>query len=180
MTTLSKTEYQGREQVRHFVAYVYDRKEKDHGFRARMRRALSPTQAAQVWGDLVPFVDISKSGPRMFFTLLGASIALEKGTESGRDGLGRVLFLCSGSAQKAGDSDDGPNASRLRRLVACQSSESLCRNLKPLLTLIRSRCPGQLDYVRLLDELLSFEYDDEKIKARWIKEFYAPFDKEDQ
>lgn len=169
-----------REQVKQFVAYVYERKEKDHGFRARMRRALSPAQASQAWGDIVRFVDISKPGPRSFFTLIGASIALEKGSTQGTYGLGYVLYMCDETKHRAVDIKEGPDALRLRRLVASRSSESLYRNLKPLLALIRSRCPGQLDYSLLLDELLSFEYADSKIKARWIKDFYKPFEKEEE
>lgn len=177
---MTKTQPYIRDQVWQFVAYVYTRKEKDPVFGARMRQALRPTLAMEAWGYLVPFVDISLKGPRTVFTLIGASIAFEKGAQMGTCGLGQVLSHCHDSDCDSMDEKMALKTARLRRLLASRSTEGLCRTLKPLLTLIRNRCPGQLDYALLLEELLSFEYNEEKIKARWIQDFYSQLNKEEE
>jgi formylglycine-generating enzyme required for sulfatase activity len=46
--------------------------------------------------------------------------------------------------------------------------------LRPLLSLINSRCSGALNYARLLSQLLRFRYIDsrESVRAQWAQEFY--------
>ncbi len=178
-----KTPYERklRDDVKKFVDDVYDRMQNDHGFRARFRRALSPSQAPQVWGDLVSaHVDIRDDASRRAFTLIGASIALEGNAEPGTLGLGEALREC-GPSEKALEISDSQSA-RLRRLLRCSSCEELCTALRPILSLIRSRRPGALDYARLLDELKGFDFDyaQERIKARWVSDFYRHQDEEEK
>lgn len=90
-TEMNPDKRRGRENVERFVTDVYERIRKDHGYRARFRRALSPALAPQIWGDLTAYVDITRSTDRALFTLIGASIALEDAGSPGTFGLGAAL-----------------------------------------------------------------------------------------
>ena len=59
----------------------------------------------------------------------------------------------------------------LTYLLVCRDVPELCRVLRPCLRLIRSRRPGELDYAQLLDDLLRFPFDPDKVKARWVMDF---------
>lgn len=157
----------GRETVSRFVNDVYENIRHDHGYRARLRRALSPAQAPQIWGDLTRYIDISKSTDRALFTLVGASIALEDSVP-GTLGFGAALRACGPDKDEKSD----PQVARLRRILRCRTGAELCDVFRPVLALIRSRNPGVLDYARLLDELLSFDAASERVKAGWVSDFY--------
>ena len=163
----------GRENVARFVRDVYDRIGTDHSYRARLRRALSPTQAPQIWGDLTAYIDITKASERSLFTLIGASIALEDAGSPGSYGLGATLRACATDKASKSDDKSDPQVARLRRILRCRTSDDLCDVLRPILALIRSRRPGSLDYAGLLDELLSFDFAQERIKAKWVNDFYG-------
>ena len=49
-TEMNPDKRRGRENVERFVTDVYERIRKDHGYRSRFRRALSPALAPQIWG----------------------------------------------------------------------------------------------------------------------------------
>ena len=162
----------GRENVARFVADVYARIRKDHGYRARLRRALSPALAPEVWGDLTAYMDITRATDRALFTLIGASIALEDTGAPGHLGLGVALRTCGAETVANSETVPDPQVARLRRILRCRTGDELCDVIRPVLALIRSRRPGSLDYARLLDELLSFDVAGEKIKACWVNDFY--------
>lgn len=159
-----------RDNVERFVKDVHEGIRRDHGYRARLRRALSPAQEPMIWGNLTRYMDISRSTDRAMFALVGASIALEDAGTPGTLGLGATLRACG--PDKALDDKSDPQVARLRRILRCNSGDELAAVLKPVLALIRSRHPGRLDYARLLDELLSFDKVPEIIKAKWVSDFY--------
>lgn len=179
-TEMNPDKRRGRENVERFVTDVYERIRKDHGYRARFRRALSPALAPQIWGDLTAYVDIARSTDRSLFTLIGASIALEDAGSPGTFGLGAALRACGPDKAFNSESKSDPRVARLRRILRCRSGKDLGEVLRPVLGLIRSRRPGMLDYARLLDELLSFDVAQERVKARWVDDFYRRIAEEEE
>ena len=60
----------------------------------------------------------------------------------------------------------------MRRILACQDIEELCRILRPTLTLIQSK--GEvIDYANLLEDLCFFERDTQRKQAKWAQWFYG-------
>lgn len=161
-----------RSSAERFVSDLFNLKVTDHALRSKFRRALSPQQAPAVWEYLVRYIDIQKEIPREIFTVIGASIALDDAAANGKYGLGRALRNCSEAPRDAEDSKSDPLAARLRRVIACTNTEELTQVIRPVLALIRSKNPGSLDYVKLLNDLSAFDFYGDNIKARWVSEFY--------
>ena len=111
-----------------FVGFVLERasaapKIKDTGFVARMKRADNPDLEYQVWNILLKFnVDIEFAARRLPFCLIGAALCRRQPEKDGIFGLGASLRSCFGD-----DEDQG--SIRLRRLLACQTTEEVCRIL---------------------------------------------------
>ena len=82
-------------------------------------------------------------------------------------GIGRAIAKCYDD----GNQSDQAKA-KLRRLLACDSVEEACRILRPLFSLIASRGNSSLNYARLLEQLLKFHWESERIKSQWAQEFY--------
>lgn len=159
-----------------FVDSVFRRKEEDSSFRSRMRGAGSAVRETAVWGDLAPFCNLENENLRAAYVLIGNSVAFEDKEVNGTQPFGRLLSLAWGNEKDAKLVDDQkqaqhPAAARLRRLLVCRDVPELCRVLRPCLRLIRSRRPGELDYAQLLDDLLRFPFDPDKVKARWVMDF---------
>ena len=138
-----------------FVESVFRRKEEDSGFRSRMRGAGSAVRETAVWGDLAPFCNLEDENLRAAYVLIGSSIAFEEKAVNGVQSFGKLL------SQTWGDEKDA-------KLL---DVTELCRVLRPCLRLIRSRRPGELDYAQLLDDLLRFPFNPDKVKARWVMDF---------
>ena len=82
-------------------------------------------------------------------------------------GLGASLRSCFGD-------DEAQGSIRLRRLLACQTTEEACRILRPMLSLITAKAAKPLCFATLLEELLYFESNgQERIKMRWARDFYS-------
>lgn len=159
-----------------FVESVFRRKEEDSGFRTRMRGAGSAVRETAVWGDLAPFCNLEDENLRAAYVLIGSSIAFEEKAVNGVQSFGKLLSQTWGDEKDAKLLDDKkqaqhPAAARLRRLLVCRDVTELCRVLRPCLRLIRSRRPGELDYAQLLDDLLRFPFNPDKVKARWVMDF---------
>ena len=156
-----------------FVGFVLERasaapKIKDTGFVARMKRADNPDLEYQVWNILLKFnVDIEFAARRLPFCLIGAALCRRQPEKDGIFGLGASLRSCFGD-----DEDQG--SIRLRRLLACQTTEEVCRIVRPMLSLITVKATKPLCFATLLDELLYFESNgQERIKRRWTRDFYS-------
>lgn len=63
---------------------------------------------------------------------------------------------------------------RLRRLLACTTSEELLQVIRPMLTFIDHQTSQSLSYAHLLDDLIKFDipYRRESIKMRWAQDFW--------
>lgn len=168
------------ERAKAFVEYVFRRKKDDASFRSRMRNAGSGVRETAIWGDLVSFCDIGYEDIRSVYVLIGNSIALEEKEINGTYSFGKLLPLAWGDEKNEKLLDEQkleqhPATVRLRRLLVCRDVSELCRVLRPYLRLIRTRRPGELDYIKLLDDLIQFQFGDDcrdAVKTRWVKDFY--------
>jgi len=152
-----------------FVGFLFQRCVQDKGFAARLRRADNPATEFQSWDTLVLFdVNLEYPAERMPFALVAAAVARCQQPGNGTLRLGNAIAHC----YDEGNQSDQAKA-RLRRLLACDSVEEVCRILRPLLSLIHSRVPLALDYARLLNELRWFDRSAQQAKARWAQQFYS-------
>ncbi len=151
-----------------FVQFVIALIAKNKGVAATLKRADNPATEYQSWEYLAAFnIDLEKPWERLPFATIAAAIAKEKSAHNGSEGIGRAIAKCY---------DDGKESdqakAKLRRLLACDSVEEACRILRPLFSLIASRGNSSIDYARLLDQLLKFHWESERIKSQWAQEFY--------
>lgn len=158
------------DKITKFVDYLFTRCQRDKGFAARLRRADNPSTEYQSWEVLVKFnIDLDFASKRLPYALVAASIAKSDASANGSLPLGRSIAR----AFEGGADDPPPPAKmRLRRLLACDKPEEACRILRPLLTLIQSRVSETLDYKKLLNDLLKFSHNPQRVKACWAKQFY--------
>ena len=155
-----------------FVSSMIRYCDRDKGIAARMRRANNPTTEYQSWELLVGFgIDLERESQRLPHTTIMAAIATSKAPENGYLSLGQAIAKCY-----VDGSDSEQAKSRLRRLLATQDTNEMCRILRPILSLIHSRLSEPLNYEGLLKQMLSFQYDPQKVKARWAQEFYRHYD----
>lgn len=150
-----------------FVAFVLKRSQEDTGFAARLRRADNPDTEYQSWDTLATFgVNLEQDAERLPFALVGAALCRFKPERDGTESLGLALRSCFGD-----NADQG--VVRLRRLLACDSTEEVCSIVRPMLTLITARTRKPLSFARLLRDLLRFGGSaSERIKLRWAQDFY--------
>lgn len=153
-----------------FVDYVIKQCRQDKGQAARLKRADNPNTEYQSWEVLANFgIDLEKDYQRLPFALIAAAIANSKAEENGNLLLGQAIAACY---------EDGNNSvqakARLRRLLACDNTAEVCRILRPQLTLINSRVSQTIDFIKLLNQLQYFDFDESKqrIRAQWAQGFY--------
>lgn len=157
-----------------FVEYLFVHCERDKGFAARLRRADNPATEYQSWEVLAKFnVNLDFSSERLPYAMIAAAVAKSRATSNGAIPLGRAIALAF---------DDGVNSDqanmRLRRLLACNDVAEACRILRPLITLIQSRVSAPIDFITLLKDLVWFNRDPQRTKARWAQQFYRSGTKE--
>lgn len=139
------------------------------GLAARLRRADNPATEYQSWELLAAYgIDLEQERERLPFVSVAAAIAKAKIERNGSLKLGRAIAYCY---QNGNASDQAKT--RLRRLLACNDLEELCRILRPLLSLIDSKVSQPLDYIRLLKQLRRFSFKAQQVRAQWAQEFYG-------
>lgn len=138
----------------------------NNGLSAAMRRAANPATEFQCWPLMVRLgVNIENASERKAFACIGS--ALVKGHIDKNGSLAFTRALC-----KSYEPESKQAEAKLRRLIACDSVESCCLVLRALLSLVQSKCSATVDYAALLDDLLKFRWDPERIRAKWTAEFY--------
>ncbi len=151
-----------------FVRDIIDRIAKNKGVAAALKRADNPATEYQCWEYLAAFnIDLEKPWERLPFATVAAAIAKEKSAHNGSEGIGKAIAKC----YEDGSKSDQAKA-KLRRLLACDSVDEACRILRPLFSLIASRGNSSINYARLLEQLLKFHLESERIKSQWAQEFY--------
>jgi CRISPR system Cascade subunit CasB len=151
-----------------FISHVIKRMENDRAMGARLRRADNPATEYQSWEYLTPWVDLTHTRERKAFVTVAAALARAKPKGDGTLGIGKAIAYAY-----EGGMDNTQAKARLRRLLACASSEEACDILRPLLQLISSRGKA-VSYTQLLRELLYFsEKTSEKTRERWAQDFFT-------
>lgn len=151
-----------------FVDYLFIQCERDNGFAARLRRADNPATEYQSWEILAKFnVNLEFPEERLSYALIAAAIARSKAITNGNILIGEAVSKSFEDGVKSSQAN-----MRLRRLLACDNTEEACRILRPMLSLIQSRVTAPLNFAALLKDLLWFNYDPQRTKARWAQQFY--------
>jgi len=166
MSAEEKKTNSGPTQIERFVMATIKQCQEDKGLAARLRRADNPATEYQCWEHLAGFgIDLEKNWIRLPFATIAAAIARAKPDSNGTLKLGQAITMCYAD----GNGSDQARA-RLRRLLACDSTEEACRLLRPVLALIESRVSQPLDYERLLGQLRFFG---ERTRTQWAQELYG-------
>jgi CRISPR system Cascade subunit CasB len=110
------------------------------------------------------------------YATIAAAIAKTNAKENGDVGIGRAIARCYGTSNTGDKKEIDPQAvSKIRRLLACDSTSEACRVLRPLFSLIEAKGLAKtIDYISLLNDLDGFHIDwrREKIKQDWVLDFY--------
>lgn len=153
-----------------FVKFIIDLIQKDNGAAAALKRADNPATEYQSWEYLARFIDIDKDYERLPYATIASALAKAKAEHNGAVQIGEAIGRCY---------DDGKDSeqaqAKLRRLLACDSVEEVCRVLRPLFNLINSKAGIQLDYSSLLQDLYWFNADNQRVKSRWAQNFYRHY-----
>lgn len=156
-----------------FVQFIIERCKQDKGFAARLRRADNPATEYQSWEILGPWIELDNAWQRLPYATVAAAIARGKVDRNGSLPLGKAI--AGAYAEKGSTQYSDQAKARLRRLLACDDVQEVCRVIRPVLTLIDSKLGQPLDYSKLLSEL---RYFGEKSKIRWAQDFYGQRAKE--
>jgi CRISPR system Cascade subunit CasB len=154
-----------------FVEYIIRRIEQNKGDAAALRRADNPNTEYQAWEILAGFgINLVSENERLPFVVIAADIARVRPATNGIIKIGEAITR----GYNDGNQSDQAKA-KLRRLLACDTTSEVCRILRPLFSLIASKCTTALNYVELLDQLCWFSHDESRqnIKARWAQDFYG-------
>jgi CRISPR system Cascade subunit CasB len=152
-----------------FVKFTVDQCQQDKGLAAALKRADNPATEYQCWEHLAAFhIDLEKDYQRLPYATIAAAIAKAKAEHNGNTGIGRAIALC----YEDGNNSDQAKA-KLRRLLACETVDEACRILRPLFSLIDAKAGITLNYAQLLEELLKFHWNNQRVKTRWAQDFYG-------
>lgn len=153
-----------------FVKFIIELIQKDNGATAALKRADNPATEYQSWEYLARFIDIDKDYERLPYATIASALAKAKAEHNGTVRIGEAIARCYDEGK---DSDQAQ--AKLRRLLACETTEEACRVLRPLLSLINSKAGIQLDYADLLNDLYWFNADSQGKKAKWAQNFYRHY-----
>jgi CRISPR system Cascade subunit CasB len=153
-----------------FVKFIIELIQKDNGAAAALKRADNPTTEYQSWEYLARFIDIDKDYERLPYATIASALARAKAEHNGTVRIGEAIACC----YEDGKENEQAQA-KLRRLLACDSVEEVCRVLRPLFNLINSKAGIQLDYSSLLQDLYWFNADNQRVKSRWAQNFYRHY-----
>lgn len=171
---MSETTKQSKSE--NFVEFIIALIQKDNAAAAALKRANNPELEYQSWEYLArkPYIDIDKDYERLPYATIASAIANTKAEQNGKTKIGEAIAKCY---DEGNDSDQAK--AKLRRLLACESIDEICRVLRPLFSLIDAKAAIQLDYAALLQDLCWFNADKQRIKARWAQNFYRYHSLED-
>jgi CRISPR system Cascade subunit CasB len=158
-----------------FVNFIIELIKIDNGAAAALKRADNPVTEYQSWEYLARFIDIDKDYERLPYAAIASALAKAKSECNGSIRIGEAIARC----YEDGKESDQAKA-KLRRLLACDSVEEVCRFLRPLFSLINSKSGIQLDYAALLQDLHWFHADNQRTKAKWAQNFYRNYSIEEE
>lgn len=155
-----------------FVKFIIELIQNDNGAAAALKHADNPATEYQSWEYLarLPFIDIDKDYERLPYATIACAMAKAKIEREGSVHIGEAIARC----YEDGNNSDQAKA-KLRRLLACDSVEEVCRVLRPLFSLISSKAGTQLKYAALLKDLRDFHFNDQRVKSKWAQNFYRHY-----
>jgi CRISPR system Cascade subunit CasB len=144
---------------------------------AALKCADNPKKQEKSYDYLAPFyIDFNSPNEVLPYATIAAAIAKTNSKENGHVGIGRAIARCYDTIDKNDNKKEiDPQAKvKIRRLLACDSTEEVRRVLRSLFSLIESRNVKNINYVSLLRDLESFHLDwkRELTKQYWAKDFY--------
>lgn len=177
-TTISNTRFV------EFIIDLLDEKNRNNGKRkpgssaasAALKRAENPKTEPQSWEYLMRaervgvHIKIDKNDECLPYTTIASAMAKAKVEQNGTVRIGQAIARC----YEDGKESDQAKA-KLRRLLACETIEEVCRVLRPLFSLINSKGSISLDYISLLNDL---RYYNQHVKSRWAQDFYRHYELE--
>lgn len=150
-----------------YVNSIIERIKTDFAMAAALKRADNPATEYRAWEYLADYrVDLEKPWERIPYSTISAALARAKPEKDGALSLGEAIA----KSGKDGIPSD-QERSRLRRILACDTSIEVCAILRHLLSLIESR-GIRISYGKLLNELVWFDANPQKIKTRWAQSFF--------
>lgn len=154
-----------------FVQNMIELCKRSNAARSALRRSVSPEQEVFIYVYLSPWIDLTDIRKRKIYTLVASMLASEKDVSSGSLSLGKALqFAVKKRIKKDSSNKEPPLDPRFRRLLATDGVDDALLVLRPIISLIQARCPGQLDYISLLRDL---EWYDERVRVRWARDFFG-------
>lgn len=150
-----------------FVEFVIRQIKKDTAYRAKMCRADNKNTRYIAYECLTSWCDILREEELLPYATIGAALARSKIKKNGCLTIAEAideLYVQTGSkhcSEKA--------ASKLRRLLACDSVEELCTILRNILRQVETL---GLNYENLLAEIKRFSSYKEDVKTKWASNFY--------
>lgn len=143
--------------------------------RAAFKKADNPDTEYQCWEYLAYYgVNLEYPEKRLPYITVFSSIANSDRSTDGSLKFGKALLVAYES-----DIESEPARARLRRVLACDSTEDVCKILRSVLRFINSKSVA-ISYASLLKELKYFDVAPEKIKAGWAQQFYENILKENK
>ncbi len=171
-----------------FIIDLLDEKNRNNGKRkpgssaasAALKRADNSKTEYQSWEYLAQAervgvrINIENDFERLTYTTIASAMAKAKVEKNGSVRIGEAIARCYDiTVDSKGQREfDSQAKMKLRRLLACDTTEEVCRVLRPLFSLIASKANVQLDYAALLKDLLYFHSDNKNVKSRWAQNFY--------
>lgn len=153
---------------------------------AALKCADNPNKQEKSYDYLSAFyIDCKNPNEFLPYATIAAAIAKTNSKENGHVGIGRAIARCYDTIETSDNKKEiDPQAKiKVRRLLACDSTEEACRVLRSLFSLIESRNIKNINYISLLRDLESFHLDwkRELTKQYWAKDFYnRVLDKDDE
>ncbi|MDR3334316.1 MAG: type I-E CRISPR-associated protein Cse2/CasB [Treponema sp.] len=168
-----------------FVAMVIkglDKEKPNTAMRAALRQADNPATAFRSWEYLSYWCNIQKDRELKAFALIGASMARARKVPEAKGGwrIGQALAQYYSQRKQNNNREDDSDTEdkiKLRRLLACKTTQEACVILRPVLRLITADEAIHLDYVTLLKDLIYFN---ERTKVRWARDFYDHYHKKEE
>jgi len=159
------------------LMYLREHKE-NRGTMANLRCVLIDSKRQRAWPFLARFKGIGEDFRALTVQYIAGFYATHPNENTDRDFGDSCRCLMDGDErQKITTSGEvGPVSRRFQHLLAAEGEEVFSRTLRFVM-----RCKSQdvsIDYQRLFDDLMQWQYYPESVRTRWARSFWAPREEE--